>query len=65
MMNDDAGGNNQFGLTAFLEAGVTYTLVVSAHNSATTGPYSVIATGPGGAQFTRIDPFYLTTTSKY
>jgi hypothetical protein len=64
MRDDDGAGNGQFKLTAFLEAGVPYTLVVTTHQAGITGPYSVVATGPGDVEFIPIDPTSLTTTSK-
>ncbi len=62
--DDDAGGGGQFKLTAFLQAGVPYTLVVTTHTAGPTGPFSVVTTGPGNAQYYQIDPMYLTTTSE-
>jgi hypothetical protein len=61
--DDDSGGNAQFKLTTFLEAGVPYTLVVTTHSPGITGPFSVVATGPGNAQFYTINPMDLTTTT--
>jgi len=63
MSDDDRGGNNQFLLTAFLEAGVPYTLVVSSHAAGATGPFSLVASGPGDVEFIPIDPMSLTTTT--
>ncbi len=54
--DDDSGGNTQFRFTPYLEAGVPYILVVTTHQSSATGPYSVVASGPGNVQFTPIDP---------
>jgi len=61
--DDDAGGNNQFRLTAFLEAGVPYTLVVTTHGAGSTGPFSIVTTGPGNVQYYTLDPMDLTTTT--
>jgi len=59
--DDDSGGNRQFKLLVFLQAGVPYTLVVTTHNSLTTGPFSVVASGPDNIYFS---PINLVTTSK-
>jgi len=61
--DDDNGGNNQFKLTAYLEAGVRYTLVVSTYGSRITGSFSVVTTGPGNVQYIPIDPTVTTTAS--
>jgi hypothetical protein len=61
--DDDSAGNAQFRLTAFLQAGVPYTLVVTTHMPSGTGPFSVVTTGPGNAQYYTIDPMDLTTTT--
>jgi len=63
LRDDDSGGNGQFRLTAFLEAGVPYTLVVSTHGVSQTGPFSVITCGPGDANYFLLDPLATTTTS--
>jgi hypothetical protein len=60
--NDDDGSENNFRLTAFLEAGVPYTLVVSTHGAGTVGPFEIVATGPGNMQFTPSNPMELTTS---
>jgi hypothetical protein len=59
--DDDGSGTNQFKLPVFLRAGVPYTLVVTTHNSLTTGPFSVVASGPDNIYFS---PINLVTTSK-
>jgi hypothetical protein len=59
--DDDNGGNSQFKLTAYLEAGVRYTLVVSTYRSRITGSFSVVTTGPGNVQYIPMDPTVTTT----
>jgi hypothetical protein len=61
--DDDSGGNTQFKLTAYLEAGVPYTLVVSTYGSIVTGSFSVVATGPGNVQYIPMDSTVTTTIS--
>jgi hypothetical protein len=53
--DDDSGGNSQFRLTPFLEAGVPYTLVVTTHSERVTGNFSVVATDPGNVQYIRLN----------
>jgi hypothetical protein len=60
---DDEGGNRQFKLTVYLDAGVPYTLVVSTYESSITGPFSVVATGPGNVQYTPMDSTVTITTT--
>jgi hypothetical protein len=59
--DDENGGNKQFKLTFYVEANVPYTLVVSTFFSSTTGPFSVIATGPGSVQYISTDASITTT----
>ena len=59
--DSDNGGNNQFKLTAFLEAGVPYTLVLSTQSTGYTGPFSIVASGPGNAQFVTLNSMDTTT----
>jgi hypothetical protein len=61
--DDDSGGNRQFKLTAYLEAGVPYTLVVSTFGSRITGPFSIVATGPGNVQYVSMDSTVTSTTT--
>ena len=61
--NDDGGENSQFKLTAYLEAGIPYTLVVSTYESSVTGPFSVVATGPDHVEYIPMG-LIVTTTSK-
>jgi len=60
--DDDSGGNSQFKLMAYLEAGVPYTLVVSTYGSSITGPFSIVAKGPGNVQYIPMDPTVTTTS---
>jgi hypothetical protein len=55
LRDDDSGGNGQFKLTAVLQAGVPYTVVISTHSAGSTGIFSVIATGPGNVSLNRIN----------
>ena len=43
--DDDAGGSSQFQITADLQPNVMYILVATTFSSATTGPFSVTASG--------------------
>ena len=49
--NNDDGGNQQFRLYYFLDTAKTYFLVVTTNTLATTGPFSISATGLGSATF--------------
>jgi hypothetical protein len=60
--DDDGGGSNQFKLTALLQAGVPYTLVVSTHSERVTGNFSVVATGPGYVQYMPLGVISVTTS---
>lgn len=44
--DDDSGSNRQFQFSIFLQANVTYVLIVTAPDANTTGPYSVMISGP-------------------
>jgi hypothetical protein len=62
------GGNNQFRLTARLQAGGVYTLIVTTYNSGATGPFTIIASGANEIYFIRRDIPRATTslmTSEY
>jgi hypothetical protein len=48
-------GNYQFRLTARLQAGGVYTLIVTTYSSGATGPFTIIASGPNGIYFIRMD----------
>ena len=61
--NDDGASGSQFKLPVYLQAGVPYTLVVTTHNSGTTGPFSVIAQGPGNIYFSPLNPVTTTSTT--
>jgi hypothetical protein len=58
--DDDSGGNYQFRFSAFLVAGVSYTLVVSTHSVLVTGLFSISVTGPGAVRFFPTDASYTT-----
>ncbi|CAF3417508.1 unnamed protein product [Rotaria socialis] len=70
--NDDYSTSNQFRLIAYLEAGVTYTLVVTTFGSDVRGAFTVIALGPSYVDFfpinvtdtTMIMPSVTETTSE-
>ncbi len=55
LRDDDSGEGNQFKLTAVLQAGVPYTVVISTHSARNTGTFSVTATGPGNVSLNRIN----------
>ncbi len=55
LRDDDGGVSNQFKLTAVLQAGVPYTVVISTHGVRVTGIFSVTATGPGNVSLNRIN----------
>ncbi|CAF1454972.1 unnamed protein product [Adineta ricciae] len=61
--NDDGAGGGQFKLPVYLQAGIPYTLVVTTHSAGNTGPFSVIAEGPGNIHFSRLNPVTTTTTT--
>ncbi|CAF3746296.1 unnamed protein product [Adineta steineri] len=54
LYDDDSGGNQQFELTYFLQPLVNYVVVTSTYIQYQTGTFSLIATGPGVINFTRI-----------
>lgn len=61
--NDDSNGN-QFGLTNYLQAGITYTLVFTTYSPNVQGSYTVVGSGPNEIYFTPIDiPQSITTTT--
>ncbi len=62
--DDEMGKLHQFQMTATLEAGVPYVLVVSTFNSNVVGPYSVVATGPDNVYYSSLTSTETTTTSK-
>ncbi len=62
-LDDDNGGNNQFKLTVFLQAGVPYTLVVSTNSPNVTGSFSVVGSGPDYVYFIPINIMQTTTTT--
>ncbi len=64
IQNDEKGGNNQFKLTAFLQPGVLYTLVVSTFLPDITGSFSVVASGPANVYFIPTNITQTTITSK-
>jgi hypothetical protein len=53
--NDDYNGTNQFKLTAFLEGGTPYTLVVTTFGEGITGSFSIVASGPDSVHFIPIN----------
>ena len=59
--NDDGAPNNQFKLPVHLIAGVPYTVVLSTHPSQLTGPFSIVTSGPGNAQYFPINTFETTS----
>lgn len=63
--NDDYQGNNQFYISAYLQAGVRYTLIVTTYGQALiTGPFSVIVSGPDYVDFNQTDTVQTTYMSK-
>jgi hypothetical protein len=60
--NDDSGGNSQFKLSAYLQAGVPYILVISTFGSSVTGPFSIVTTGPDSVEYILMDITVTTTT---
>jgi hypothetical protein len=61
--DDDSGGNRQFKLSAFLAAGVPYTLVFTTFHEGETGAFSIRASGPNMVEFTPINNAVTTTTT--
>ncbi|CAF3894561.1 unnamed protein product [Rotaria sp. Silwood2] len=53
--NDDYDGSSQFKLISTLEAGVSYTLVFTTYAGGVTGPFSIVASGPGQVDFITIN----------
>ena len=49
--DDESAGNNQFLLSSYLQAGTSYTLVITTFSQRVTGPFSITATGPGSLMF--------------
>lgn len=62
--DDDNGGNRQFKITAFLQAGVPYTLVLSTQSTGYSGPFTIVGSGPGNVQYVTLNPMEITTTSE-
>ena len=46
--------NQQFGLSAFLQSGTVYILVVTTYDENTTGPFSILTIGSATVRFTRL-----------
>ncbi|CAF4217803.1 unnamed protein product [Rotaria sordida] len=61
--DDDSAGGRQFTFNAFLQAGVSYTLVFTTFGEGETGPFSVVATGPDTVHFTPSKIRQTTTTT--
>lgn len=55
MNDDDTYGNNQYQLTARLTANFRYILVSTTYFESRTGPFAVVATGPGPIILTPIN----------
>jgi hypothetical protein len=62
--DDQSGGNNQFRINAYLQAGVPYTLVFTTFGAGVTGPYSIVAYGPDELEFNSIGTFQTTMSRK-
>jgi hypothetical protein len=54
--DDDSGGNRQFRIQVYLQAGGTYILVVTTHGNSVTGNFSVSAVGPASVDLIFITP---------
>ena len=65
IQDDDGAGNRQFRLTSYLQANVTYFVVVTTYAKMVTGSYSLSARGPVQLSFQATEPtMILTTTSE-
>ena len=51
VQNNDGAGNGQFALVQYLLAGTPYILVVTTFIDRVTGPFSLMAAGPGSVSF--------------
>lgn len=58
IQDDDSGGGAQFKLTQLLGSSVIYILVATTYSGNTTGPFSIIVSGPS-----RVSLLYTNTTS--
>ena len=65
--NDDSGGQFQFRIQVYLQAGATYILVVTTHLISVTGSFSVSAAGPAPVNLVSFTPptTSSTTSSKF
>ena len=63
--DDDAGGNSQFQISAYLQAGVSYILVFTTYSESQMGSFRVVATGPNYLRFIQTNINNATVTSKY
>jgi len=63
--DDDSGIEYQFKFSVYLEVAVPYILVVSTHESYTTGSFSVITTGPGNVRYSVLDSTVTTTSELF
>lgn len=61
--DDQNGGNNQFSIQYYLEAGVTYILVFTTYQAGVTGSFSIVVNGPDVVELERITSFQITTTT--
>ena len=61
--DDDNGGNGQFKITDYLEAGASYILLVTTFAEQVTGPFSITGSGPRAVGFARMNITWPTTTS--
>lgn len=60
--DDDSGGNVQFRLSVFLQAGTTYILVATTYSPGVTAPFTIIASGPNRIGLNRTSTTTTTTT---
>jgi hypothetical protein len=62
--DDQSGGNNQFSIQTYLQAGVSYVLVFTTFQPNVTGSFSIVASGPEEVEFTPVRTFQTTMTRK-
>jgi hypothetical protein len=61
--DDQNGGNNQFSIQAYLQAGLSYTLVFTTYQQNITGLFSIVASGPNEVEFSSVDTFQTSTST--
>jgi hypothetical protein len=63
VQDDQSGGDNQFRMQVYLQAGLSYTLVFTTYQQNITGPFSIVASGPSEVEFNLLNNLQTTMTT--